>query len=88
MVALFRLESPVSVLKLAEQNYLKPLIMKYKVHKFNIHMEDDQLKLEDFLNKLQGEIVAIIPNNKKVTLAQIYGISRKVNFLLIVEKVW
>ncbi len=61
--------------------------MKYKVHKFNIHMEDDQLKLEDFLNKLQGEIVAIIPNNKKVTLAQIYGISRKVNFLLIVEKV-
>ncbi|RLD42122.1 MAG: hypothetical protein DRI89_08060 [Bacteroidetes bacterium] len=60
--------------------------MKYKVHKFDIHMEDDQMKLEDFLNRLQGEIVAIIPNNKKVTLAQIYGVSRKVDFLLIVEK--
>jgi len=60
--------------------------MKYKVHKFDIQMEDDQMKLEDFLNRLQGEIVAIIPNNKKVTLAQIYGVSRKVDFLLIVEK--
>ena len=60
--------------------------MKYKVHKLEIHMEEDQLKLEDFLNRLQGEIVAIIPNNKKITLAQIYGVTRKVNFLLIVEK--
>ena len=60
--------------------------MKYKVHKLDIHMEEDQLKLEDFLNRLQGEIVAIIPNNKKITLAQIYGVTRKVNFLLIVEK--
>ena len=60
--------------------------MQYKVHIFDIHMEDDQMKLEDFLNRLQGEIVAIIPNNKKVTLAQIYGVSRKVDFLLTVEK--
>ena len=60
--------------------------MKYKVHKFDIHMEDDQLKLEDFLNRLQGEIVAVIPNNSNVSLAQIYGVSRKIDFLLIVEK--
>ena len=60
--------------------------MKYKEHKFDIHMEDDQLKLEDFLNRLQGEIVAIIPNNSNVSLAQIYGVMRKVDFLLIVEK--
>ena len=60
--------------------------MKYKVHKFDICMEDDQVKLEDYLNRLQGEIVAIIPNNRKITLAQIYGVTRKVDFLLIVEK--
>jgi hypothetical protein len=60
--------------------------MKYKVHKFEIHMEDDQRKLEDFLNSLKGEIVAVIPNNKSVSLAQIYGVSRKIDFLLIIEK--
>ncbi len=60
--------------------------MKYKVHKFDIHMEDDQLRLEDFLNRLQGEIVAVIPNNSNVSLAQIYGVSRKIDFLLIIEK--
>ncbi len=61
--------------------------MKYKVHRFEIHMEDDQMKLEQFLNSLTGEIVAVIPNNKSVSLAQIYGVSRKVDFLLIVEKI-
>ena len=61
--------------------------MKYKVHKFEIHMEDDQYKLEDFLNRLQGEIVAVIPNNKSVTLAQIYGVTRKIDFLLVIEKI-
>lgn len=35
---------------------------------------------------MEGEIVSIIPNNKKITLFQIYGISQKVDFLLIVEK--
>lgn len=61
--------------------------MKYKVHKFEIQMEDDELKLEDFLNRLQGEIVAVIPNNRHVSLAQIYGVSRKIDFLLIIEKI-
>jgi hypothetical protein len=60
--------------------------MKYKVHRFEIHMDQDQHHLEDFLNKLKGEVVAIIPNNRSVTLAQIYGVSRKIDFLLIIEK--
>lgn len=60
--------------------------MKYKVHRFNIHMEDNPLKLEDFLNSLKGEIVSVIPNNRKTTLAQIYGVSRKIDFLLIIER--
>lgn len=60
--------------------------MKYKVHQFEIKMEHDQSKLEQFLNNLQGEVVSIIPNNSNISLFQIYGITRKINFLYIVEK--
>lgn len=60
--------------------------MKYKVHRFEIIMEKDQNKLEQFLNNLDGEVVSIIPNNRKISLFQIYGITSKIDFLLIVEK--
>jgi hypothetical protein len=56
--------------------------MKYRVHRFNISMTKDQGKLEQFLNNLEGEVVAIIPN---VTI-KVFWIPR-VDFLLIVEKV-
>ena len=36
--------------------------MKYKVHRLEIKMENDQNKLEQFLNNLEGEVVSIIPN--------------------------
>jgi hypothetical protein len=49
-------------------------------------MEDDRTRLEDFLNKLEGEVVSIIPSIAKTSLFQIYGFSRKIDFLLIVEK--
>ena len=61
--------------------------MSYKVHRLDIVMEKDSEKLETFLNGLRGEVVAIIPNIKKTTLAQIYGATRKIDFLLIVERV-
>lgn len=61
--------------------------MKYKVHHFQISMENDQNELEQFLNNLKGEVVSIIPNIRKTSLFQIYGISDKIDFLLIVEKV-
>ncbi|MCD4772398.1 MAG: hypothetical protein K8R41_03325 [Bacteroidales bacterium] len=60
--------------------------MKYKVHHFEINMAQDQGRLEHFLNSLKGEVVSIVPNVAKTTLFQIYGITRKVNFLLIIEK--
>lgn len=50
-------------------------------------MENDQLALENFLNNLVGEVVSIIPNNKNISLGQIYGVSRKIDFLLIIEKI-
>lgn len=61
--------------------------MKYKVHHFEIVMESDKSKLEDFLNGLKGEVVSIVPNIRKLTFLQIYGITRKIDFLLIVEKI-
>lgn len=55
--------------------------MKYKVHRFNIRMTNDQGKLEEFLNRLDGEVVAIVPN---VTLGFFWA--HRVDFVLIVEK--
>jgi hypothetical protein len=47
-------------------------------------MTKDQSKLEQFLNNLNGEVVAIIPSvHPKFTPG---GMGAKVNFLLIVEK--
>jgi hypothetical protein len=59
--------------------------LKYNVHKFEIKMESEQTKLEQFLNNLEGEIVSIIPNVKPTF--QFMGATAKVDFLLIVEKV-
>ena len=36
--------------------------MRYRVHEFSLKMTKDQDKLELFLNSLDGEVVAIIPN--------------------------
>jgi len=61
--------------------------MNYKVHRLDINMYKDQHLLERFLNTLKGEVVSIIPNAAKTSLTQIYGVTRKIDFLLIVEKV-
>jgi hypothetical protein len=60
--------------------------MKYRVHRLEIKMENDQNKLEQFLNNLEGEVVSIIPNIKKTSLSQIYGITGKIGFLPIIKK--
>lgn len=36
--------------------------MRYRVHRFDIDLSKDQMKLEQFLNQLDGEVVAIIPS--------------------------
>ncbi|MGD2253929.1 MAG: hypothetical protein PVF70_13525 [Anaerolineales bacterium] len=53
--------------------------MKYRVHRFDIKMTRDQSRLEQFLNGLAGDIVAIIPNVTPFP-------ATFVDFLLIVEK--
>ena len=61
--------------------------MKYKVHRLEFNMKKDPDLLERFLNGLKGEVVSIIPNIANTTLPQIYGLTRKIDFLLIVEKI-
>ena len=56
--------------------------MKYKVHQFPLRMTKDKDQLENFLNSLRGEVVAIIPNVAPVPFTW----HAKVDFLLIVEK--
>jgi hypothetical protein len=55
---------------------------KYRVHRFDLRMTAEQTKLEQFLNGLEGEIIAIIPN-----LTMGFFWIHRVDFLLIVEKV-
>ena len=55
--------------------------MKYRVHRFEIRMTSDQSKLEQFLNSLEGEVIAIFPN---VTLGFMWA--HRVDFLFVVEK--
>jgi len=55
--------------------------MEYRVHRIDIRMTSDQGKLEQFLNSLKGEVVAIIPN---VTISFLW--IPRVDFLLVVEK--
>ena len=53
--------------------------MKYRVHHFNIRMTSEQGKLEQFLNSLEGQVVAIIPNVTPFP-------ATFVDFVLVVEK--
>jgi len=55
--------------------------MGYRVHRFEIKMTTDEGKLEQFLNSLKGEIVAIIPN---ITVG--FWWAHRVDFVLVVEK--
>ncbi len=56
--------------------------VKYRVHRFDLKMTADQSRLEQFLNGLEGEIIAIFPN---VALGFFWA--HRVDFVFIIEKV-
>jgi hypothetical protein len=57
--------------------------MKYKVHRLDVKKDDIREILEDFLNKLDGEVIAVIPNVTQYFL--MYG--AKINYIMVVEKI-
>ena len=60
--------------------------MKYKVHLFKMSGDNALFELEHFLNNLKGEVVSILPKIKKLSLPQIYGVTQRVDYLIIIEK--
>lgn len=60
---------------------------KYTVHQLEVKGKDIQNTLEQFLNNLDGEVISILPSIKKGSLPQIYGVSERVDYLIIVEKI-
>jgi len=58
--------------------------MKYQVHKIEVRNENIQEKLENYLNKLNGEVISIIPNVRPTF--QLMGATAKIDSLLIVER--
>ncbi len=60
---------------------------KYKVHRLEIKGRDIHTKLDQFINDLNGEVTSIIPEIKQGSLSQIYGVTSKVDSLLIAEKI-
>jgi hypothetical protein len=59
--------------------------MKYMVHRIEVNSDNMQNRLEHFLNKLNGQVLAVIPNVKPTFKPM--GATAKIDFLLIVEKV-
>ena len=56
--------------------------MKYRVHRMQSKTDNLQMKLEQYLNNLEGEVISVIPHVNPYFLA--YG--AKIDFILIVEK--
>ncbi len=58
--------------------------MRYKVHCIDVNEKNIEKQLEQYLNLLKGEVVAVLPNiNPKFHLM---GATGTVDSLLIVEK--
>jgi hypothetical protein len=58
--------------------------MSYRVHRLDIKLENEEYKLEQFLNTLEGDIISIIPHIKPAMHPM--GATAKIDYLLIVEK--
>lgn len=58
--------------------------MKYKVHRVDVKSNTMLEKLEQLLNQLDGEIVAVIPH--VTPFFSMMGAAAKTDYLLIVEK--
>ena len=60
--------------------------MKYRVHRYEVNLEQDERSLEEFLNGLTGDVISVFPHVRKPSLPWIYGLKRSVNFVIVVER--
>ena len=61
--------------------------VRYKTHRFPVGGDGWEDGLETFLNGLEGEVITLLPIIKNLSLPQIYGVTKRVDHLLIVEKI-
>ena len=58
--------------------------MKYRVHRIDVNRDNMQEKLENFINKLEGELISVMPDVRPTFRAM--GATAKVDFILVIEK--
>jgi len=59
-------------------------MMKYRVHRIEVKKDNMQEKIEAFLNKVDGEVISVIPHVRPTF--QFMGATARTDFVLIVEK--
>ena len=58
---------------------------RYRIHRVDIRMKRDQARFEQFLNNLEGEVIAVIPN---VSPSWTFGgMGAGVHYFWVIEKV-
>ncbi len=58
--------------------------MKYRVHRIDVKRDNMQEKLENFINKMDGELISVIPDVRPTF--QLMGATAKIDFILVIEK--
>ena len=58
--------------------------MNYRVHRIDVKTDNMQEKLENFINKMDGDLISVIPNVRPAF--QGMGGTAKIDFILVVEK--
>jgi hypothetical protein len=58
--------------------------VRYRVHRLEVKEKNAQDRLEEFLNRLEGDVVAVIPFT--TPSFQGMGATTKVRFLLVIER--
>ncbi|MGD8621511.1 MAG: hypothetical protein PVH60_06145 [Anaerolineales bacterium] len=59
--------------------------MKYRVHRLEVRRSTADETLQNFLNQLDGEVIAVLPY--VIPVFRMMGATAKTDYLLIVEKV-
>ena len=58
--------------------------MEYRVHRIDVKRDNMQEKLENFINKMDGELISVIPDVRPTF--QLMGATAKIDFILVIEK--
>lgn len=58
--------------------------MKYRVHRIDVKSDNMQEKLENFINKMEGDLISVFPDVRPTF--QGMGATSKIDFILVIEK--